>query len=135
MVRIIGNVLWLLLAGFWLAVGYAVAGVVCFVLIITIPFAIASFRLAGFTLWPFGRAVVLDPTAGAASLIGNVLWFLLAGLWLALMHLALGLVLCVTIIGIPFGLASFRMALLAVAPLGRRVVPRELATAPAVAFG
>lgn len=135
MVRIVGNVLWLLLAGFWLAVGYAVAGVVCFLLIVTIPFAIASFRLAGFTLWPFGRAVVFDPTAGAASVIGNVLWFVLAGLWLALAHLALGVVLCVTIIGIPFGIASFRMALLAVAPLGKRVVPRELAAAPAVTFG
>ena len=134
MVRVIGNGLWLLLAGFWLALGYAVAGVVCFLLIITIPFAIASWRLAAFTLWPFGRAVVADPAAGAASLIGNALWLLLAGLWLALGHLALGLVLCLTIIGIPFGLASFRMAALALAPLGKRIVPRDRAGTPAVAF-
>src|SRR5690242_5507875 len=100
MVRLVGNVLWLLLAGFWLALGYAVAGVVCFVLIVTIPFAFASWRLAGFSAWPFGRAVVPAPDAGVASLVGNVLWLLLAGLWLALAHLAFGLVLCLTIIGI-----------------------------------
>lgn len=125
--RILGNILWLLLAGFWLAVGYLVAALICFVLIITIPFGIASWRLAGYALWPFGRVVVDDPAAGAGSLIGNVLWFLLAGLWLALAHVVTGLLLCLTIIGIPFGVASFKMALLAVAPLGKRVVPMESA--------
>jgi uncharacterized membrane protein YccF (DUF307 family) len=127
MVRIIGNVLWLFLAGFWLAVGYLVAALICFVLIITIPFGIASWRLAGYALWPFGRVVVADPASGAGSLIGNVVWFVVAGLWLALAHVATGLLLCVTIIGIPFGIASFKMALLAVAPLGKQVVPLEAA--------
>jgi uncharacterized membrane protein YccF (DUF307 family) len=126
-VRILGNILWLLLAGFWLAVGYLVAALVCFVLIITIPFGIASWRLAGYALWPFGRVVVADAAAGAGSLIGNVLWFVLAGLWLALGHVVTGVLLCLTIIGIPFGVASFKMALLAVAPLGKRVVPVEAA--------
>jgi uncharacterized membrane protein YccF (DUF307 family) len=124
-VRILGNILWLLLAGFWLAVGYLLAALVCFLPIVTIPFGIAAWRLAGYTLWPFGRVVVADPAAGAGSLIGNVLWFLIAGLWLALEHVVFGLLLCLTIIGIPFGLASFKMALLAVAPLGKRVVPLE----------
>jgi uncharacterized membrane protein YccF (DUF307 family) len=124
-VRVIGNVLWLLLAGFWLAVGYLVAALICFVLIITIPFGIASWRLAGYALWPFGRVVVRDPTAGAASVLGNVLWFLLAGLWMALAHVVTGLLLCLTIIGIPFGVASFKMAGLAIAPLGKDVVPAE----------
>jgi uncharacterized membrane protein YccF (DUF307 family) len=124
-VRVIGNVLWLLLAGFWLAVGYLVAALICFVLIITIPFGIASWRLAGYALWPFGRVVVRDQEAGAASVLGNVLWFLLAGLWLALAHVVTGLVFFVTIIGIPFGVASFKMAGLALAPLGKEVVPAE----------
>jgi uncharacterized membrane protein YccF (DUF307 family) len=123
--RLIGNVLWLLLEGFWLAIGYLVAALICFVLIVTIPFGIASWRLAGYALWPFGRVVVADPDAGAGSLIGNVLWFLLAGLWLALAHVVTGLLLCLTIIGIPFGVASFKMALAAVAPLGKRIVPVE----------
>jgi uncharacterized membrane protein YccF (DUF307 family) len=126
-VRVLGNVLWLLLAGFWLAIGYLVAALICFVLIITIPFGIASWRMAGYALWPFGRVVVADPGAGAGSLIGNVLWFLLAGLWLALAHVVTGLLLFLTIIGIPFGVASFKMAALAVAPLGKRVVPLEAA--------
>jgi uncharacterized membrane protein YccF (DUF307 family) len=123
--RLIGNVLWLLLEGFWLAIGYLVAALICFVLIVTIPFGVASWRLAGYALWPFGRVVVADPDAGAGSLIGNVLWFLLAGLWLALAHVVTGLLLCLTIIGIPFGVASFKMALAAVAPLGKRIVPVE----------
>lgn len=121
--RVIGNILWLVLAGFWLAVGYLVAGLINLVFIITIPFAIASWRLAGYALWPFGRVVIPKPTAGVGSLIGNVLWFLTAGLWLALAHLVAGLLLCLTVIGIPFGVASFKMAGLAVAPLGRQVVP------------
>lgn len=130
--RFVGNVLWLFLAGFWLAVGYLVAGLINLIFIITIPFAIASWRLAGYALWPFGRVVVSKPTAGVASLIGNVIWFLTAGLWLALAHLVTGFLLCLTIIGIPFGVASFKMAGLAVAPLGRHVVPaRSLAGVPA----
>ena len=121
--RIFGNILWLILAGFWLAVGYLVAGLVAFLLIVTIPFAFASWRLADYVLWPFGRAVVAKPTAGVGSALGNILWFILAGLWLALGHLLAGLLLCLTIIGIPFGVASFKMAGLAVAPLGKEIVP------------
>src|SRR4051794_1323125 len=98
--RLLGNILWLFLAGFWLAVGYLVAGIVAFVLIVTIPFGVASWRLAGYVLWPFGRVVVAKPTAGVGSALGNILWFLVAGLWLALGHLLAGLLLCLTIIGI-----------------------------------
>lgn len=123
--RIIGNILWLFLEGFWLAIGYLVAALICFVLIITIPFGIASWRLAGYALWPFGRVVVADPDAGAGSLIGNVIWFVFAGLWLAIAHVVTGFLLCLTIIGIPFGIASFKMALAALAPLGKRIVPLE----------
>ena len=121
------NLIWLVLAGFWLAVGYVVAGVIMCVLIITIPFGIASFRLAAFTLWPFGRTQVRKPTAGVGSAIGNVIWFVLAGFWMAVAHLLTGIVLCLTIIGIPLGLADFKLAAAAVAPLGKEIVPSDQA--------
>ena len=130
--RTILNVLWLVLSGFWLAVSYALAGVIMCVLIITIPFGIASFRLAAFVLWPFGRTVVRRPDAGAASTIGNVLWFLLFGLWIAIAHVLLGVLLCVTIIGIPLGLGNFKLAAVAIAPLGKDIV---LTTDPRAALG
>ncbi len=113
------NIIWLVLCGFWLAVGYVVAGVIMCILIITIPFGIASFRLAAFTLWPFGRTLVPKPDAGAGSLVGNVLWFLLAGLWMAIAHVVTGVLLCLTIIGIPLGIADFKLAAVAIAPWAR----------------
>jgi len=88
--RTVLNILWLVLSGLWLALGYLFVGVLLCVLIITIPFGIACFRLAAFVLWPFGRAVVPNPEAGAPSTVANVLWFVLAGLWMALAHLVLG---------------------------------------------
>ncbi len=120
--RTVLNILWLVLSGLWLAIGYALAGVVMCILIITIPFGIASFRLAAFVLWPFGRTVVRRPDAGAASTIGNVLWFILIGLWMAVAHLILGVVLCLTIVGIPLGLGNFKLATVAIAPLGKDIV-------------
>ena len=128
--RTIGNVLWFVLAGWWLALAYAVAGLLACVLIITIPFGIAAFRLAGYALWPFGRRVVIHGGAGLPSLLGNVLWILLFGWELALMHLAAGLLLMLTIIGIPFGIASIKLAVLALVPLGTRVVDADDAVVP-----
>jgi uncharacterized membrane protein YccF (DUF307 family) len=116
------NLLWLVLSGLWLAIGYALAGLVLCLLIITIPFGIACFRLAAFVLWPFGRAVVRKSDAGAPSMIANVIWFVLAGLWMAIAHLVLGVVLCLTIIGIPLGLGNFKLAAVAIAPLGKEIV-------------
>ncbi|GAA4351267.1 YccF domain-containing protein [Angustibacter luteus] len=138
--RTVGNILWLVLAGLWLAIGYVLAGIVCFILIITIPFGIASFRMARYALWPYGRSVVRRPTSGAMSAIGNVIWFVLFGWWLALEHVLAGLLLCLTIIGIPFGIACFKMAGLALFPLGKQIVPTsELQAAGAqdavVSFG
>ena len=124
-VRFIGNVVWVLLAGLWLAIGYVVAGIVNAVFIITIPFALQSFKLAGLVLWPFGKVVVERQDADAAlGCLGNAIWFVTGGVWLALGHLVAGVVLCLTIIGIPFGIASFRMAGLALAPFGKQVVRR-----------
>ena len=124
--RTIGNILWLVLAGFWLAVGYAVAGLMLCVTIIGIPFGVQSFKLAGYSLWPFGRVVVTDPDAGSAlGCVGNVLWLVLAGWWLAIGHVVTGVALCLTIIGIPLGVANFKLALLALVPFGKTVVPLD----------
>ena len=128
MLRAVGNILWLAFSGFWMALGYVVAGAIACVLIVTIPFGIASFRLAGYALWPFGRTVVWKPSAGAASTVGNVLWLILFGWWLALGQIVAGIAWCITIIGIPFGVASFKMVPLALLPLGREVVPLDQAT-------
>ncbi len=130
--RTVLNILWLLLSGLWLALGYALAGLVMFVLIITIPFGIASFRLAAYVLWPFGRSVVRRPDAGTASTIGNIIWFILVGIWMAIAHLLLGLLLCLTIVGIPLGLGNFRLAAVAIAPLGKEIVRTD---DPRAAFG
>lgn len=119
------NVIWLLLCGLWMAIGYVVAGIICCILIITIPFGIASFRMANYALWPFGRTVVRKPTAGAASMIGNIIWLIVAGIWLALGHIATGLALCITIIGIPLGIASFKMVPVSLLPLGAEIVPTD----------
>jgi uncharacterized membrane protein YccF (DUF307 family) len=121
--RTLLNLLWLVFSGLWLAIGYVLAGVLLCLLIVTIPFGVACFRLAAFVLWPFGRAVVANPEAGAPSTVANVLWFVLAGLWMALAHLVLGVVLCLTIIGIPLGLGNFKLAAVAIAPLGKEIVP------------
>jgi uncharacterized membrane protein YccF (DUF307 family) len=123
MINAILNVIWLVLAGLWMAIGYAVAGLVCFILIITIPFGIAAFRISGYVLWPFGRTIERSPTAGIASVIGNVLWIVLFGWWLAIAHLVTGVALCLTIIGIPLGLASFKIIPITLVPLGVRIIP------------
>ncbi len=121
--RVVLNVIWLLLAGIWLAIAYAVLGLICFVLIITIPFGIASWRIAGYALWPFGRTVIRRSDAGIGSAIGNVIWMIVAGIWLAIGHLVTGILLCLTIIGIPLGIADFKMIPISLLPLGREIVP------------
>ncbi len=120
--RLILNVIWLVLAGFWMAVGYAVAGLICCILIITIPWGIASFRIANYALWPFGREVVDKPGAGTGSLLGNVIWIVVAGVWLAIGHVVTGIALCVTIIGIPLGVANFKLVKVSLVPLGKEIV-------------
>jgi uncharacterized membrane protein YccF (DUF307 family) len=120
--RLLLNIIWLVFAGLWLAIGYAIAAVICFILIITIPFGVAALRIALYALWPFGRTVVRRDDAGLASGFGNVIWFVLCGWWLALGHLITGAVLCLTIIGIPLGLANFKLIPVSLLPLGREIV-------------
>ena len=125
MFRVILNVIWLIFCGLWMAIAYVLAGLLAFVLIITIPFGIAAFRIAGYVLWPFGRTIDRDPGSGVASVIGNVLWIILFGWWLALGHLVSGVLLCLTIIGIPLGLANFKIIPITMVPLGVRIVPAD----------
>ncbi|GHF02072.1 hypothetical protein GCM10017786_39080 [Amycolatopsis deserti] len=121
--RLILNLIWLVFAGFWMALAYLVAGIICCVLIITIPFGIASFRIANYALWPFGRTIVDRRGAGVGSLLGNVIWIVFAGFWLAIGHIITGIALCVTIIGIPLGLANFKLIPVSLMPLGKTIVP------------
>jgi uncharacterized membrane protein YccF (DUF307 family) len=122
------NVVWLVLAGVWLALGYVLAAILLALTIVGLPFAKQSLKLAHYALWPFGRALVQSPTRfKGLSVVGNVLWFVLAGWWLALAHVATGIALCLTIIGIPLGIADFKMAGAALVPFGRQIVrAREL---------
>ena len=120
--RLVLNLIWLVFGGLWLAIGYAVVALVMFLLIITIPFGIASARIALFCLWPFGRTLIRRSDAGTGSLIGNVIWFLLAGWWLALGHLITGVLMCLTIIGVPLGLANFKLIPVSLTPFGREIV-------------
>ena len=125
LLNVLLNVIWLLLSGLWLAIAYTVAALICFILIITIPFGVAALRIAVFALWPFGRTVVRREDAGGASVIGNVLWLILCGWWLALLHLVSGVLLCLTIIGLPLGLANFKLIPVSLLPFGREIVSIE----------
>ena len=137
--RLLLNIIWFVFAGLWLALGYAFAALICFILIITIPFGVAALRIGLYALWPFGRTVVRRVDAGAGSAIGNVLWVVLCGWWLALGHLLSGVLLCLTIIGIPLGLANFKMVPVSLLPFGRDIVSVEQAEQmglqPLVAIG
>ena len=121
--RTLLNVIWLVLSGFWMFLGYLGAGILLCILIITIPWGIASFRIGLYALWPFGRTIVSKPSAGLGSCLGNGVWVILAGWWLAIGHIVTGIAMCLTIIGIPLGLASFKMVPISLVPLGKEIVP------------
>lgn len=125
-VRTLLNIIWLIFGGFWLWLGYVLAGIICCLLIVTIPLGVASFRMASYTLWPFGRAVVRAPDAGAGSAIGNVLWFILCGWWLALGHLMTAVAQALTIIGIPLAIANLKLLPVSIVPFGKQIVPSDL---------
>lgn len=120
--RTLLNALWLVLAGFWLFLGYLLVGALWCITVVGMPFGIASFRVGSYALWPFGRELVRKPGAGIASGVGNFVWFILSGVWLAVGHAITG-VLCITIIGIPLGVANFKLVPVALMPLGREIVP------------
>jgi uncharacterized membrane protein YccF (DUF307 family) len=120
--RVLLNVIWLVFGGLILAAGYALAALVMLILIVTIPFSFAAARIALFCLWPFGRTIERKRGAGTGALIGNVIWIALAGWWLALAHLITGIAMCITIIGIPLGLANFKLIPISLTPFGREIV-------------
>ena len=121
--RTLLNIIWFVLSGFWMFLGYLLAGVLLCIPIITIPWAIASFRVGVYALWPFGRTIVDKPGAGVGSFLGNVIWVILAGWWLAIGHIVTGVAMCITIIGIPLGIASFKLVPISLMPLGKDIVP------------
>jgi uncharacterized membrane protein YccF (DUF307 family) len=120
--RLILNILWFIFFGWTLGLAYGIAALICFILIVTIPFGVASLRLAVYAIWPFGRTIESRPGVHIASGIANILWLVLAGWWIALIHILAGIAQCVTIIGIPFGIANFKLVPAALWPLGREIV-------------
>jgi uncharacterized membrane protein YccF (DUF307 family) len=124
-VKTLLNIIWLVFAGLWLALGYVLAGIICCILIVTIPFGIASFRIAGYALWPFGRTVVDKPGAGGWSVLGNIIWIIFAGIWLTIGHITTAVAQAITIIGIPLGIANLKMIPVSLLPLGKDIVPTD----------
>lgn len=117
--KLIGNILWIILGGIAIAIEYLVAGLLMFITIIGIPFGIQSFKLAAASLFPFGKEVrsTSNSHSGGSTLL-NIIWILLGGIWITLTHLVLGIALCITIIGIPFGLQHFKLMKLSFTPFG-----------------
>lgn len=124
--RTILNLIWLIFGGLWLALGYVLAGILACIFIVTIPFGVASFRMAKFAFWPFGRTVVSKPGAGMGSGIANVIWFLIAGLWLAIGHVTTAIAQAITIIGIPLAIANLKMIPVTCFPFGKEIVDDRL---------
>lgn len=121
--RALLNLIWVVFAGFWLWLGYLLAGIVACIFIITIPAGVACFRIAGYVLWPFGRQVVATPGAGVMSGLSNIIWFLVAGLWLAVGHVLTACAQAITIIGMPLAIANIKLIPITCFPFGKRVVP------------
>jgi uncharacterized membrane protein YccF (DUF307 family) len=119
--KTIGNLLWLLLCGLWLAAGWLFWALILAITVVGLPFARQCVKLAHFSLWPFGRTVVRDPSATKLGVVGAVLW-IVPGLLMAIGYVLSGALLCLTIIGIPFGIQSIKMAGLALQPFGKKMV-------------
>ncbi len=124
--RTLLNLIWLITGGLWLALGYVLFGIVACIFIITIPAGVASFRMASYALWPFGRAVIARPSAGAGSAIMNLIWFVIAGVWLAIAHVTTAVAQMVTIIGIPLAIANLKMIPVTCFPFGKQIVDARL---------
>lgn len=119
--KTLGNILWLVLGGVWLALAWLMWAGILALTIVGIPFALQCIKLAEFSLWPFGRQAVADPSASKLGAIGAILWFI-PGCVMFVAYVSCGVALCLTIIGIPFGIQTFKMAFLALAPFGKKIV-------------
>ncbi|WP_222104975.1 YccF domain-containing protein [Corynebacterium anserum] len=120
--RLILNIIWLLTAGIWLWLSYILAGLIACIFVVTIPFGLASFRIANFVLWPFGREVAETKRVGGISTVANIIWFIIAGLWLAIGHIATAAAQAVTIIGIPLAWANLKLIPVTCFPFGKKIV-------------
>lgn len=137
MVRSIGNFLWFILGGVFMGLGWWLAGLIAFVSIVGIPWGRACFVIGNFTFFPFGREAISrqeltheeDLGTGPWGLVGNIVWFLLAGMWLAIGHVISAVACFVTIIGIPFAIQHLKLAGIALAPVGKTIVSKEVAAA------
>ncbi|MDQ4502464.1 YccF domain-containing protein [Sinomonas sp. ASV322] len=117
------NVIWFVFGGFALALGYFLAGMVCCLLIVTIPWGIASFRIGAYALWPFGRAIVdRHENVSVPAELGNIIWLLVAGIWIAIGHVATAIAMAATIVGIPLAIANLKLIPVSLSPLGKRIV-------------
>ncbi len=124
--NILGNLIWLLFGGFFAAVGYFIGGLVLCLTIIGIPWGLQCFKLAGLVLWPFGKRVVSDSNdAGCLSILCNIIWLICGGLYTALIHLVMGLILSITIIGIPWGRQHFKLMEISLLPFGKRIIDED----------
>ena len=121
--KLLGNIIWLIFGGINIALEYFVAGLILMLTIVGIPFGLQSFKLGILALWPFGTKVEwMHSQPGCLSTFMNILWFFIGGIWICLTHIFYGFILCITIIGIPFGKMHFRLAKLALSPFGRAVI-------------
>ncbi|TLX73045.1 YccF domain-containing protein [Labilibacter sediminis] len=118
----LGNIIWLIFGGFMIAIEFFIASLLLMISIVGIPFGLQTIKLGSLAMWPFGReAVSTHHASGCLSVFMNVLWILIGGIWIALSHLFWGVVLCITIIGIPFGKQHFKLASVALTPFGREI--------------
>ena len=118
----IGNILWFIFGGFFSGLEWWISGIMWCISIIGIPYGVASFRIATFAFFPFGKDIVPSEDAGACTFLLNVIWVIFAGIWLWIGSVIAGIIFCCTIIGIPFGIACFRIAKVSLAPLGKKIV-------------
>ena len=121
------NIIWVVFGGFWLFLEYLLVGLLAIIPIVTIPASVACFRIAGYVLWPFGRTVVRQPGTGAGSAAMNIVWFLIAGVWLAIGHIVTAAAMAITIIGIPLALANLKLIPVTCFPFGKVAVPKRQA--------
>ena len=120
--KFLGNILWLLLGGLIIAVYYFFVGLLFCITIIGIPFGLQLMKIGSFALWPFGHEAVSDTNdGGCLAILMNVLWILFGGIEIALLHVTFGVICCLTIVGIPFGMQHFKMAVLALVPFGKKI--------------
>lgn len=121
--RLLGNLIWLIFGGIIIAIEYFIGSIILMITIVGIPFGIQTLKMAALAIWPFGRNTrVHDRASGCLYILMNIIWLLTGGLWIALTHAIFGLILCITIIGIPFGLQHFKLTAIALSPFGRDIV-------------